>query len=399
MLWNAELESPFGFEEIFFSRTNSKGIIESGNSVFQRVSKYEWDEILKKPHSIIRHPKMPRGVFHLLWQTILEGKHVGAYVINQAKDLSYYWVFALVTPIDNGFLSVRLKPSSPIFDLIKDKYKDLLDLEKKNKISPKDSQEVLLNIIKELNFNSYEEFMTEALTQEIEYRQINLNMPPIPIIVKLREILRIGTELKKKSESILSAFRESSFIPINLEVQAAKIGREASTITVISNQYEGVVTEIGEELKKFIDSVNQVQEKMRANQFEVCNFLIQKEIYNFFKDDKEPSPVDKSIDMKYLEILMSSGIRKAKTSLSEIDEVFEKFRLVFENVKKHSTALEIVSITGKIEAAKIKQSSGDLLNLLNDLSAFKTFMKDSLKEVDEIGNSLMKQTRNMRNEI
>lgn len=83
-------ESFFNFDELFFSRTNSKGIIQSGNSVFQHVSKYEWDEILNKPHNVIRHSAMPRGVFHLLWETILGGSPIGAYVVNQAKDGSFY---------------------------------------------------------------------------------------------------------------------------------------------------------------------------------------------------------------------------------------------------------------------------------------------------------------------
>ncbi len=126
-------ESDFGFEELFFSRTSTKGIIESGNSVFQRVSKYEWDEILSKPHSLVRHPAMPRGVFHLLWEEILSGRPVGAYVVNRAKDGSHYWVFALVTPTDDGFLSVRIKPSSAIFEIAKEKYSELLEVENSQK--------------------------------------------------------------------------------------------------------------------------------------------------------------------------------------------------------------------------------------------------------------------------
>ncbi len=125
-----EKESDFKFNELFFSRTNKKGIVLSGNSVFQRVSKYNWDEFLNKPHNVIRHPGMPRGVFYLFWDYILSDKLTGAYVVNKSKDDSYYWVYALVSPIENGFLSIRLKPSSPIFDLVKIKYAELLKIEK-----------------------------------------------------------------------------------------------------------------------------------------------------------------------------------------------------------------------------------------------------------------------------
>ena len=73
-------EVPFTFDELFFSRTDWRGVILAGNSVFQRVSLYRWDELIRKPHNVIRHPDMPKGVFWLLWDTIKNGEPIGAYV-------------------------------------------------------------------------------------------------------------------------------------------------------------------------------------------------------------------------------------------------------------------------------------------------------------------------------
>lgn len=70
--------SDFLFDELFFSRTDKKGIIQSGNSVFQRISEFEWDEILNRPHRVVRHPHMPRGIFHLMWNEILSDHMIGA---------------------------------------------------------------------------------------------------------------------------------------------------------------------------------------------------------------------------------------------------------------------------------------------------------------------------------
>ena len=55
-------ESPFAYDELFFSRTDLKGTIQAGNNVFQRVSEFTWDELLGRPHNVIRHPEMPRAV-------------------------------------------------------------------------------------------------------------------------------------------------------------------------------------------------------------------------------------------------------------------------------------------------------------------------------------------------
>ncbi|KDB05361.1 hypothetical protein U879_02085 [Defluviimonas sp. 20V17] len=76
-------EAPFAIHEIFYSRTDPRGVIQSGNDVFQRVADYPWDRLIGAPHKVIRHPDMPRAVFWLLWQTIQQGRPIGAYVKNR----------------------------------------------------------------------------------------------------------------------------------------------------------------------------------------------------------------------------------------------------------------------------------------------------------------------------
>lgn len=392
-------ESFFDFDELFFSRTNTKGIIESGNSVFQKVSKYEWEEILKKPHNIIRHQTMPKGVFYLLWDTILAGKPVGAYVINQAKDHSYYWVFALVTPIQDGFLSIRLKPSSPIFELVKTKYVDLLGLESSKKLSPKESAEILLTVIKSLNFQNYKHFMTEALTQELECRQLKMNLPPLKVLGQLREVIKLSTQIQSKCGNIFTAYSKNSFVPLNLEVQSARIGKEAAPIAIISSQYNDIAKQIKEQVSKIMQAGILVQEKVSDCQFDVCNTILQNEMYSFFMKEQNSSPVEKNVEMSHLKTASMNGVVKAKLSLNEVDADFQSFKSIYAEVRKLTSALDIISISGKIEAAKIKQSSGELLGLLNDLVSFKTSLKNALKEIDTLGGDLMFQTQEIRADL
>jgi PAS domain S-box-containing protein len=91
-------ERTWGDEELIVSKTDLKGIITYANRTFLSVAGYTEQEILGKPHSIIRHPDMPRCVFKLLWDTIESGNEIFAYVKNMAKNGDHYWVFAHVTP-------------------------------------------------------------------------------------------------------------------------------------------------------------------------------------------------------------------------------------------------------------------------------------------------------------
>lgn len=92
------IERTFGDEEIIVSKTDRRGFITYANDVFVRVSGYREDELLGKPHSIIRHPAMPRIVFRLLWQTIERGEEIFAFVNNLAADGANYWVLAHISP-------------------------------------------------------------------------------------------------------------------------------------------------------------------------------------------------------------------------------------------------------------------------------------------------------------
>lgn len=88
----------FREEDMIVSKTDLKGRLTYVNREFCRVANYSEAELLGKPHSIIRHPDMPRAVFKLLWDSILEGREIFAYVKNMTKGGNYYWVFAHVTP-------------------------------------------------------------------------------------------------------------------------------------------------------------------------------------------------------------------------------------------------------------------------------------------------------------
>jgi PAS domain S-box-containing protein len=130
-------ESPFNENEIIVSKTDLKGRLTYVNDVFLRVSRYSHAEVLGQPHSIIRHPEMPRCVFKLLWDTIQARGELFAYVVNMASNGDHYWVFAHVTPSFDGAGSVvgyhsnRRKPDPAQIEKVVPLYRTLLDEERR----------------------------------------------------------------------------------------------------------------------------------------------------------------------------------------------------------------------------------------------------------------------------
>ncbi len=79
-------EVPFELKDLFFSRTDERGVIIHGNGVFRKISGYMWEELKGAPHKLVRHPDMPKGVFQLYWDKLKAGDYVAAYVKNKSKD-------------------------------------------------------------------------------------------------------------------------------------------------------------------------------------------------------------------------------------------------------------------------------------------------------------------------
>jgi PAS domain S-box-containing protein len=100
-------ESTFEEDELIVTKTDLRGRITYANEVMVRVSGYSERELLGEPHSLIRHPAMPRCVFKLLWDRIEGGEEVFAYVVNLCKNGNHYWVLAHVTPTLDGAGAVR----------------------------------------------------------------------------------------------------------------------------------------------------------------------------------------------------------------------------------------------------------------------------------------------------
>jgi len=104
--------------DFLVSETDKRGKIRFANEDFCRIAGYANEELMGKPHNIIRHPDMPKAAFKDLWETIQKGEIWTGFVKNKCKkEGDFYWVFATVYPIigcagkEGGYLSCRRKAS------------------------------------------------------------------------------------------------------------------------------------------------------------------------------------------------------------------------------------------------------------------------------------------------
>ncbi len=86
-------------DEVIISRTDLSGVITYVNDTFAKISGYAPEELIGKPHNILRHPDMPKSAFKELWSNLKEGKSWEGYVKNMRKDRGYYWVYAIISGV------------------------------------------------------------------------------------------------------------------------------------------------------------------------------------------------------------------------------------------------------------------------------------------------------------
>jgi len=100
-------------ETSIVSMADKKGDILSINEKYLEISQYTTEELLGSPHSITRHPDMPKEVFKKMWGTIGRGQVFRGVIKNRAKDGTPYYVDAVIAPFigKNGkpekYLGVR----------------------------------------------------------------------------------------------------------------------------------------------------------------------------------------------------------------------------------------------------------------------------------------------------
>lgn len=114
-------ELKLSLDSFLLSETDEKGIIRFANDEFCKFAGYTLEELVGKPHNVVRHQDMPKAAFQGLWETVKSGKPWKGFVKNKTKSGGYYWVFATVFPFiscdgSKGYISCRRMASQNEID-------------------------------------------------------------------------------------------------------------------------------------------------------------------------------------------------------------------------------------------------------------------------------------------
>jgi len=159
-------EIEFSKKKFIVSKTDLKGNILFINKNFSEISGYPEEEIIGAPHNVLRHPDMPRAIFYLIWQNLLNGNKISGVIKNLAKDGRYYWVIADFEPKRDSdgnittLTAFRRAASQDVIETSEELYATMLAIEKKHGMEQ--SLAYLEGFLDEHNLN-YHQFIEELI--------------------------------------------------------------------------------------------------------------------------------------------------------------------------------------------------------------------------------------------
>lgn len=392
-------EANFDIKDLFFSRTDSRGVIDSFNEVFSRVAGYSEEEMLGAPHKIVRHPDMPKAVFWLLWNGLEKGVPVGAYVKNKTKEGKYYWVFALASPNDQGYLSVRLKPTSALFGKVKALYSEILRAEQEQGLRPAESAKLLLSRIRELGFPTYAMFQAHAIFEEFEARRVAMKIRPFPDLENSEVISKNAQALRHELVELEAKFANAALLTANMRVFAAKLQVGRDTINEIAKNYDLMLRDIQNHLvtlhirDEFEDAWDVTKDQNSF--FLLCASHLMEEMCTYFEDElRVAGAPDHSEEARHLRRLRQVYRDQAlKAVLHGIQSAVTIKRRV-EFLRRMILGLSTVRIACRVEAGTLRGKAKGMETIVSRLDIFHDEVELQLVKIQKIVVSILRNVDN-----
>ncbi|WP_444452762.1 PAS domain-containing protein [Rhodobacter capsulatus] len=393
---STEGEAYFGFDELFYSRTDKRGVILAGNDVFHRVSGFEWKDILGAPHKVVRHPDTPRGVFRILWHALGAGHPMGAYVKNRAKNGDVYWVFAVLMPTDDGYLSVRLKPSTPLSDRIREDYVKLSARERAERLDPEVSAGELRAMAAAEGYSTYTSYMAFALGKELAARDAKLGRPADPRTLRLIEMNTSLEKVTQEQMKLLRSFEALQSIPNNMRIVASRLEPSGGPVSAISENYKASSMVISERLRSFVAGRDNLCERVSRQAARALFLLgsnrVLKEMNSNFRDAVKVEGIDWTHERKLLRELEERSRHDTRQAMERAVGHAEELSRSSAEIRRLMLGLDTIRVLGRVECGRMRDSSGGLSATIDQLDIFHADIKNRLESImrlsEEIGSSM-----------
>ena len=361
-------EVRFANESIITSATDPRGVIQFANDKFVEVGGYSLEELVNAPHKIMRHPDMPKGVFYLMWESLKSGMPVCTYVKNKTKSGGYYWVLAVVTQKENGFLSARIRPNTELFETTKEIYTTLLDEENREKLTAEQSGTRLLEMLKDAGYPSLEVYGIEALNLEFKARGIVAPELSGPFLL-MDELAEIISDMQDLVNSIEQGFERVRGEPVNLRILAGRLEGAGAALGTISQNYDAMAKEMHSLVGRLHDPENgslvQMYSAVSQGRWSMQIAQLLNEAYSHSGPDDAEN--EGAMLLKEHHERMQ---QRSRTRLIEISSIGKSIPDICRSLRRRINGLDVVKLLCKVESGRMRDVDSGLDGIIARLENF-----------------------------
>jgi PAS domain S-box-containing protein len=342
----------------FYSRTDKRGVIQAGNSVFQAIAGFEWAQLLGAPHKIVRNADTPRAVFRVMWNLIQSGEIATAYVRNKTSDGRGYWVIAMVLPIEGGYISARIKPTSPIFDKIRPIYAALTAAEAGEGLSVEDSETRLLDELKTLGYANYHEFQKAAILAEFRNRSLALSPKMKSYFTDVDRIHAGLTTITAAQGELISAVESLRDLPTNMRIVASRQEPSGGPLSAMSDIYNSTSSLLFQEITEFALGKSSISKRM-IEAFEhscfikVASLLMEEIVTNSAKEDLSEHNIDPTVEVAHLADALSHYSGQERAALQNAERLAQDLNRASYDLRRSMLGLDTIRVMGLVESGRL----------------------------------------------
>lgn len=403
-------EQPFGAHELFFSTTDRKAIIRSGNDVFERVSGHPLEALVGTAHNVIRHPDMPRAVFAAMWHYLGRGEALAAYVKNISADGAYYWVMALVVPLDDGYLSVRLKPSGPLLAAAQRIYADVRETERRVEgDDPRRRRDAiaagtqrLQELLSAAGYPDYTAFMHEALSSEVARHEPGAHAVSASdddgtlhdaaeasrdadlalgrMVADLERYEQLTVELRRKSQFVFDLAEDIKLFALNAVLSAARLEGEGAALAAVADILGRRSGESEADIMRLNRHLGTATAQLSAMRFRIAGSKLMAEMVRVFLDDLRATGAEaesRAIELRALSAALGGAADEMTAAVDAFAAHLEHVEADVHAVDAHLRAVRALEMNGRIEGARL--GDGVVIDLFTVIGRQITEARDQLQ--------------------
>lgn len=317
---------------ILASRTDLKGRITFANQAFIDVCGFSREELMGKPHNIVRHPDMPPSAFADLWDTIQAGKPWTGFVKNRANNGDYYWVKADASPEYRdgkitGYISIRSEPTRQEVEALGNLYEQV------NKGNAKLPSSLHFPWLKRIKLIQQQSFIAIA---------------SLFALIGLPFIEHVWVQVA--TAGLLIASVVASIFTISTS-RASLQHIDSGLLSMIEGNYsKDVIKQRDDELGQVLDRIRTLQARLRFDTFEVGGLVSNISRDSVDMNDSSESMMSVAYSLTEATQTISSGISESTQHVQNTAAAIEEMSASISEVAGQT------EVTRKVSEEAVKQA-------------------------------------------